>query len=308
MNAPVTTTALADGVYFGLSDGAYHADPALGSTDLKALATAPEDWWHGSKLNPYREPKKDTPAFVFGRAVHKLVLEGRAAFDAEYRATLYPGNVKAGKEEREFIASIGATALSLEDHTRAVEASGAIAGNPHLAASFTGGMPEVSVFWTDASSGLRFKVRQDYVKARATVDLKSIRPQRPTPFAESCLRAIGEHRYHGQAAHYLDGRAAMMRLVADGAVQGDHDPAWLKRLSADAAFVFVFYQAEGAPLTWGTKISPNSGVIANGRARIARGVENFRTYSDRFAPGVPWITHVPLDELDIDTLPAWALT
>lgn len=307
MNAPVTTTTLADGVYFGLPDDLYHDDLALGSTDLKLLAAAPEDWWHGSKLNPNREPRKITPAFLFGRAVHKIVLEGRAAFDREYRATRYPGNVKAGKEEREYIASIGAIALSLDDHTCAVEAGAAIAANPHLAASFTGGMPEVSVVWTDPTTGLRFKVRQDYVKPRATVDLKSIRPQRPAPFAESCLRAIGEHRYHGQAAHYTDGRAAMLRFIADGALYGDHDPAWLKGLRAEAAFVFVFYQAEGAPLTWGTKISPSSGVIANGRARIARGVENFRTYSDRFALGQPWITHAPLDELDIDELPAWAL-
>ncbi len=300
------TTPIPDGVYWSLPDDAYHADFALGASDLKRLADNPEDWWWGSNRNPDRE-NSDTPSRLYGRAVHKIVLEGRVAFDASFRQTLYPGNTKAGKEEREYIASIGAVALKADDHTRVVEARGAIQLNPHLAASFTNGRPEVSVFWTDAESGVRLKCRQDYVKARATVDLKTIRPTRPGLFPASCKRAIGEWRYHGQAAHYLDGRAAMHRLIADGAMYGDCDPDWIKRLQPDAAFVFVFLQAEGAPLTWGTILSPDNDVLMNGRDRIRRGLAAYRDYSERFGEGVPWITHEKLEELSIDDLPNWAL-
>ncbi len=303
MTAPVP---IPDGVYWSLRDDAYHADFALGATDLKRLADNPEDWWWGSNRNPDREDT-DTPSRKFGRAMHKCVLEGSCAFMDNYAPTENPGNTKAGKEERAAILDSGRIPLSDDDYCRILAGHDAIQDNPHLASSFTNGRPEVSVFWTDAESGVRLKCRQDYVKARATVDLKTIRPTRPGLFPASCKRAIGEWRYHGQAAHYLDGRAAMHRLIADGAMHGDCDPDWIKRLQPDAAFVFVFLQAEGAPLTWGTILSPDNDVLMNGRDRIRRGLAAYRDYSERFGEGAPWITHEKLEELSIDDLPNWAL-
>jgi hypothetical protein len=68
------------GVYFGLSERDYHADPSLGSTDLKRLLRSTMDYWWQSWMNPTRHPEAtDTPAKRQGRALHKLVLEGRAA-------------------------------------------------------------------------------------------------------------------------------------------------------------------------------------------------------------------------------------
>lgn len=298
-----------DGVYFGLQEGPYHAAHALGSTDLKALAVDPESWWFDSNRNPAREPDTDTPARLIGRAVHKLVLEGHEAFDAAYAPLFHNGSTKDGKAERAALADTGVIGIKADDFGGILKAGDAIASNPHLAASFTGGMPEVSVFWTDPDSGVRMKCRIDYLKARATVDLKSIEPnaQRPMTFRAACLGAIGAYRYHGQAAHYTDGRAAMMRLIADGAVYGDHDPAWLKRLSADAAFVFVFWRKSGAPMTCGTILSPDNAAIHNGRERIRKGLAAYRDYFERFADGAPWLTHEKLEELSIDDLPNWAL-
>ena len=73
------------GIYFGLEAELYHADPALGSTDVKRLlVSAPDYWWH-SRLNPARPTETEpTPAQAFGRAVHLMVLEGEAAFSAAY--------------------------------------------------------------------------------------------------------------------------------------------------------------------------------------------------------------------------------
>ncbi len=303
------TAPIPDGIHFGLDETDYHADTALGSSDLKSLAVDPESWWYSSNRNPDREPDADTPARLIGRAVHKLVLEGHEAFDATYAPLFHNGSTKDGKAERAALADTGVIGIKSDDFGGILKAGDAIASNPHLAASFIGGMPEVSVFWTDEASGVRMKCRIDYLKARATVDLKSIEPnaQRPMTFRQACLGAIANYRYTAQAAHYTDGRAAMMRHIADGAVYGDHDLAWLKRLSADAAFVFVFWRKSGAPMTWGTILSPDNAAIHNGRERIRKGLAAYRDYFERFAPGVPWLTHEPLEELSIDDLPAWSL-
>jgi len=70
----------APGVYFGLSSADYHADPSLGSSDIKRLLRSPSDYWWESHLNPDRPSDKDTPAMQKGRALHTLVLEGEEAF------------------------------------------------------------------------------------------------------------------------------------------------------------------------------------------------------------------------------------
>lgn len=76
---------IADGVYFGLDEDTYHADPALGSTDIKSLRTSGPDYWWNSKYNPHRPEREDKSFHVFGRAVHKIVLEGVEPFLATYQ-------------------------------------------------------------------------------------------------------------------------------------------------------------------------------------------------------------------------------
>jgi hypothetical protein len=72
------------GVYFGLPSADYHADPSVGSSDLKRLLQAPTVYWWHSHMNPDRPPPPDTLAMQKGRALHKLVLEGLEAFEAAF--------------------------------------------------------------------------------------------------------------------------------------------------------------------------------------------------------------------------------
>lgn len=76
----------ADGIYFGLPEDVYHADPALGSTDLKNLLYDPAVYWHESPHNPNRDRSDDTKWKRVGSAVHKYVLEGPEAFGRLYAA------------------------------------------------------------------------------------------------------------------------------------------------------------------------------------------------------------------------------
>lgn len=86
----LTATAgarLAPGVYFNMPDTRYHADPALGSGDVRDLKTCAMYYWQHSAMNPLRDADTDTPDLLFGRALHKIVLEGRTAFEAAYAVT-----------------------------------------------------------------------------------------------------------------------------------------------------------------------------------------------------------------------------
>jgi hypothetical protein len=342
--APVPAV-FAPGVYFGLDADAYHADPALGSTNLKQLlASGPDFWWH-SAMNPARpEQERDTPSLRFGRAVHAMVLEGRAAFDRGYGR--YPEGddllvtdadmvawldarpeivaalgekvprTKAGKAELiarldpaarilDFLVA-GAEADGIEliagdAYDRIVTAGTMITANPALAAAFSGGVCE------EGAEPVRLKCRFDYLKVRAISDLKSIRNVSGIAFPQACRRQIATYRYDVQAAHYMAGRAALPGLVAAGAVFGDHDPEWLARVAAseETAFVFVFYQATDAPITWATQLSPGNPILDIGRASADLAIHTYRTFVKAFGRERAWVLTEPISELDVSELPAW---
>jgi len=77
---------IADGIHFGLDEEAYHADPALGSSDLKRLLINPVGWWSGSAagkavlvglgiMRADDEDEEESLSKQFGRASHVMVLE-----------------------------------------------------------------------------------------------------------------------------------------------------------------------------------------------------------------------------------------
>jgi hypothetical protein len=304
-----------DGVYFGLPEDAYFADPALGSTSLKQLATNPCAFWFDSPLNPNREDK-DTPSKFFGTAMHKCVLEGRAAFEARYAPTQYSGSTRDGKNERAFIEASNKLPISFENWERILMADATVRGNPHLADAFCNGMPEVSIFWTHevkrpdglGYASIRKKARIDYLRIKASVDLKTAANEKNIDFRVACRNAISTYRYDIQTEHYNDARRALRSLVAGGDVFGKYDPEWLERVAAVDQWhtVIVFLQSKGAPLVWATAISTqNRMVLDHSRASIDRGVRNYIEWMDRFGPDTPWVLVDELQELAIEDLPGW---
>jgi len=74
---------LPDGIHLHLDEDAYFAVPALGSSDLIKLYQQGEGWWWSSHFNK-RRVERENAAKDFGRALHKIVLEGVDAYDATY--------------------------------------------------------------------------------------------------------------------------------------------------------------------------------------------------------------------------------
>lgn len=307
----IATPALhADGIYFGMSDTEYHADPALGSTGLKKLVDNAPDFWWSSGMNKFREEENDdTPSKVFGRQLHQCVLEGVEMFKRHNAPHYHPGNRKEGIAEIANIKSEGKTPIKFKDYGRILAASQFIKANTFLRNAFEGGQPEVSIFWT--VDGVRFKARNDYLKMNAITDLKSIRAKTEKPFKMLCMDAIGSYDYLVSAEHYCEGRRQMSALLKQGLVfnapETDDFMPWLINVASNKqfAFVFVFWKAEGSPVTKGFKLSPGNPTFTMARDRINRAIRNYHRFMDEFGPDTAWVLNEPLEEIDETDLPAF---
>lgn len=290
------------GIYWRLPEAPYHADRALGSGDVRRLAVSPFDFWWAKQG---WMPREDTTPLIVGRAYHTAVLEGLEKFRRHYARKEAPWTTKTGKAEKAVIEAAGLIGIDSDDYDRISMAATVIRTNPHLKGAFDGGMPEVSVLWE--RDGIKRKARLDYLKVRAITDLKSIRNSRDIDFREACRRRFADARYDVQAAHYLEARAAMAGFIRDGRVYGDAPSDFVSAIASSdqAAFVFVFFQAEGAPLTWGLTLSPGNPILEIGRRTIEIAERNWTENNARFAPGEPWLMAEPLSELDINELPQW---
>ena len=311
-----TTTAkfIPIGIHFGLDEETYHRDSALGSSDIRNLRLSAPDFWWNSGMNPHRDEDEndDTPAKIRGRAMHKLVLEGEAGFDRLYMRIPRPGADLSPSEKGAITKAANATAkaknltaLPAKDYDRIAIAAAMISKNPKLKTVFQNGASEVSVFWI--RDGVRCKARFDYLKAGGIGDLKSITNMKKIEFRRACREAIANWRYDIQAAHYLDGRAQMAKLFADGLVFGDHDDALLKKVVAakQFAFQFVFFQADKAPVTWSTILSPQNPMIEVAGNDVTMALENFKAFMAEFGPDNIWLLLDEPRELEIEAMPAW---
>lgn len=297
-------TEHADGIYFGMSDTEYHADHALGSTGLKKLIGNAPDFWWDSWMNPAREDD-DTPAKIFGRQLHQCVLEGLVTFQNKHSPQHNPGNVKAGIEEIAKIKASGKVPVKFKDWTKILAASAFIKANKTLANAFENGQPEVSVFWT--VDGVRYKARFDYLKMNAITDLKSLANMYGKEFDKACRDAVASYDYIISAEHYSEARRQMRGLVHAGKVFGSHDPEWLAKVASNEvfAFVFVFWQKDGAPISHGIKLSPGNPLFSYARTLIAKATDNYNRYMAEFGTASAWVPSTALEELDETDLPVW---
>lgn len=343
--APAVPAKLfADGVYFGLDEDTYHADPALGSTDIRRLFYSPAEWWWHSKLNPLRPEDTETKFKEFGKAVHKLALEGREAFDAEYQreyvgrdllvtmdhlkrwlgergqkcpakkaeavslALALDPSVMIEDEIKRVAEEAGMTILPAEVYDRAIISGTLIAKNPDLEKAFQDGMPEVSVFWTEVVEGVevRCKARFDYLKVRGVGDLKSTSNSKQMDFAALCRIRFAERRMDLQAAHYMRGRQFLAQHVVDGLVNGEHNEEWLARVAAQSeyGFVFVYFQSDGAPSTWATSLSPGNPILDTGRQHRDLALASYVAGFEEYGTDM-WLKREPVSELDLTDLPMW---
>lgn len=353
----------APGIYFGLPEEIYHADPALSSSGIRNLLVSPLDYWIASPLNPeYLDAK--TEAMIQGTAFHRRLLEperfaamyatepqkddypdaidgadalkkecerldikkgGKIAdlcdriLDADPRAKLWPvikQGLMADLDGRILLkptafADIQRMAKIVFAHTEATKA-------------LTGGMAEVSIFWVDTITGIRMKARVDYLKIKATIDIKSFSNPLSKPVDAAVASAVPNGRYDVQAVLYdvaLMHAKGMLRRDKTKAIHNltghDIDNDWLVSLAACEQHAFYFVFIETGPVTnvrvrEFRKHDTHGGLggTANlywqsGMAGLQEGMKRYVRCMKEFGPDKPWIEDEPARAFADQEFPMW---
>lgn len=151
-------------------------------------------------------PKEDTPSLLFGRAVHKAILEPESFFDEFVVGITVDKRTKEGKEEwQNFVDSVnGKDIITPEDFEKIKGMKNAI-DHDWLASKYLTGEHELSFFWTDEATGEKCKVRPDCISEvdgrKWLVDYKT---------TDSCAdghfeRSVRKYGYKFQSGMYREG-------------------------------------------------------------------------------------------------------
>ncbi len=327
-------------VVFGMPEDEYHAHPAFSSSGARQLLVSPLTFWAASRMNPHHE-ETETDAKEYGKAYHKLVLEGLEAFEAAYAPSLdaadYPNHLKSGDQLKEKCGDLGlpkhGKLSDMAARIRAVDKEVPLfeevlaehelkyKGRTYLSkkewrqlafawkvlqesrvgALLTGGHPEVSIFWTDGQTGVKCKARIDYLKPNHAIDSKSFSNVQARPVPEAVGTSITNYKYPIQGRMYIDGLEQVMRNI---------DDPRLGNRNAAVTFSFLFQESGAAPnievrdfTQWDPEGRPNAyWVLAESRYRMA--IEQHANMYGQFGEQ-PWILPVERRALRDEDLPAY---
>lgn len=168
----------APGIYRGISEGDYRADPCPSPSLTQSLCKILLDrspkhaWTECPRLNPHFEPDEDTK-FDVGNAAHRLVL-GRGKDFEVVKAGDW--RTKAAQEAREKAADQGKIGILEHQFAQAVDMEAAARGQLHRHQdidAFTNGDAEVMIAWEE--DGVWFRSLIDWLHAdlRTVDDYKS---------------------------------------------------------------------------------------------------------------------------------------
>ena len=194
-----------------MTEQEYNAAEGIRRSDLWLMNDSPEKFKYHMD-NPEVESEK-SPAFLFGSACHKMVLEPET-FDNEFVvAPEINRRTNAGKEEWvKFLEdNAGKTIISLDDFDTIMEMSRVVVRHP-LAGKMISGQHEVPFFWKDPETGERCKCKADVVRQvdgkYVIVDYKTTTDASTDGFN----RHLFKYGYHVQAAMYSEGLQVALGL------------------------------------------------------------------------------------------------
>jgi len=173
----------------GLPSEISHCATGLGSTAIRAATRSMAHYW--SYLHTPRTESKD---MLLGTLTHLFIFEPSRITDliVVQPDHLTPGNNNAWKGWK-------------AEQTRTIITKAELEYSAHMANSimdnmghfFTGGFPELSVWYRDPQTSLLLKARADYVLGDAIIDLKTTRAEDAGRFEYICAT-----EYAIQDAHY----------------------------------------------------------------------------------------------------------
>ena len=224
MNAPLTITAPAPGLYPDMPSEVYHAIMAMSAGGLKRMRQSPAHFY-GLQLDPARPPSSPTPAMQNGTLVHTCTFEPA---EVERRYVIKPDGMKFSTREgmawRD--ANRDRLIVDAEQMAAARAQAASLRALPDVAALLADGRPETSAFWIDEETGELCKCRPDWESPAGDgvilVDGKTTVDASPEGFG----KAIWNFAYHLQAAWYSDGYERATGRKVHGFVFAAVESAW----------------------------------------------------------------------------------
>jgi exodeoxyribonuclease VIII len=188
-----------------MSNAEYREKGGISASDLKLMVKSMATWKY-AKEHP---DENDSPALLFGRAYHKLMLEPDE-FEKEFIVSpKFDRRTKEGKTAyEEFLKNAeGKEVIDEETYQKLLEMKDALYATPFVKYLIKGDH-EKSFFWTDEKSGIFCKCRPDsfgMVKDNhICVDLKTTSNAETSAFMRDSMK----FGYDIQAAHYTEGLKA----------------------------------------------------------------------------------------------------
>ncbi|MBF0138615.1 MAG: PD-(D/E)XK nuclease-like domain-containing protein [Magnetococcales bacterium] len=230
--------------------------------------------------------------------------------DVEPSCLLWPVIKSAFQEE---VAAGDREVLSKDFYQQCLRAKEAIHSNDDANAAFTGGLPEVSVFWT-TEDGVPMKSRFDYLKPQAIIDLKTFSNQNGVPVDSAVVYAVSRYQYHLQAYVYMQAAKAAKELILKGLVYGDDTRALQQfaRVTEDPRFFFVFLETGPAMNVLVREFVQSRGNIESlvwsaGGLIATRAIALWKACMQQFGPDKPWATNQPVRPFMDEEFPLWAV-
>lgn len=193
-------------------------------------------------------------------------------------------------------ANEGKLMISQTLYRRILIADAMIKNDPQLKDAFSGGYPEVSIFWYDEKTGIPCKARLDYIKMNYLIDLKSFGNKQNKPIQRAIDMAISYEKYYLAVAFYLEAIVAGKKMVRDTkgkcvfeyrphievggdgikrVVRSQHDASpdliewcWKWAHQPKPECIWIFQQTGIAPVTRGRKMIDGSTLEINRMAML----------------------------------------
>lgn len=190
----------------GISGETYRADSTIVSSgQLKDVLVSPKHY-----ITRRDVASKETPALRFGHLAHVAILE-----PARFRDSLVImpdfGDMRSStnrrvRDEWANIQPESALVMEQEEADTLAAMLNELTAHPMARQLLEQGIPEVSGFWTDESTGLKCRIRPDFLRSdNLMIDYKTTEDARREQFS----RSASKFNYPVQAAFYLRGAEAI---------------------------------------------------------------------------------------------------
>lgn len=263
---------LAPGVYFGLSEDAYHADSAFSYSGIKDILVSPAVYWKKSVLNKKRREVLETNEAMLGKQMHLYVLQPEE-FKEHYSL---PGQALSRHKK----------VLGGGEYQRLQDAKERLDANDSVSTMMEGAAFEVSIFYIDPIYGIRMKTRHDIFKPFYSTDYKTTW----TTTRRGVKSTILKFGYDIQNAVYRESRYVIREALKSGEakVYGRYPQILMSdfKLSDKDSFFFIFQETEWPH--YETLVDLSEGDVLHAMHKVTAAKELYVKSMEKYGPDTPW--------------------